>query len=73
MHLSERLICMTIFYLIDVFGNGITNVLFYLFNFIEPHPPTNLSAEIQCRQGYEIRIDWQVNMHITDEFCIYME
>ena len=52
---------MTIFYLIDVFGNYITNVLFSLFNFIEPHPPTNLSAEIQCRQRYEIRIDWQVS------------
>ena len=49
------------FHLIDVFGNGITNVLFHLYNFTEPHPPTNLSAEVQCRQGYEIRIDWKVN------------
>ena len=29
-------------------------------NFIEPHPPTNLSAVVQCKQGYEIQIDWQV-------------
>ena len=49
------------FHSIDVFGNYITNVLFYLYNFIETHPPTNLSAEIQCKQGYGIRIDWQVN------------
>ena len=46
-------------HLIDVFGNYIANVLFHFHT--EPHPPTNLSAEIQCRQGYEIRIHWQVN------------
>ena len=46
-------------YLFDVFGNYIANVLFHFHT--EPHPPTNLSAEIQCRQGYEIRIHWQVN------------
>ena len=46
-------------HLFDVFGNYIANVLFHFHT--EPHPPTNLSAEIQCRQGYEIRIHWQVN------------
>ena len=30
-------------------------------SYIKPHPPTNLSAVVQCRQGYEIQIDWQVN------------
>ena len=29
-------------------------------SYIEPHPPTNLSAVVQCKQGYEIQIDWQV-------------
>ena len=29
--------------------------------YTEPNPPTNLSAEVQCKQGYEIQIDWQVN------------
>ena len=48
-------------HLIDVFGNYIANVLFHIYIYIEPHPPTNLSAEIQCKQGYEIQIDWQVN------------
>ena len=28
--------------------------------YTEPHPPTNLSAVVQCKQGYEIQIDWQV-------------
>ena len=37
--------------------------LHYVFSFlyIEPHPPANLSAVIQCKQGYEIQIDWKVN------------
>ena len=30
------------------------------FFYTEPHPPTNLSAVVQCKQGYEIQIDWQV-------------
>ena len=46
-------------HLFDVFVNYIANVLFHFHT--EPHPPTNLSTEIQCRQGYEIRIHWQVN------------
>ena len=29
-------------------------------SYTEPHPPTNLSAVIQCKQGYEIQIDWQL-------------
>ena len=35
----------------------------YVFSFIhiETHPPTNLSSVIQCKQGYEIQIDGQVN------------
>ena len=28
--------------------------------YTEPHPPTNLSAVVQCKQGYEIQIVWQV-------------
>ena len=30
------------------------------FFYTEPHPPTNLSAVVQCKQGYEIQINWQV-------------
>ena len=30
------------------------------YNFTEPLPPTNLSAVVQCKQGYEIQIDWKV-------------
>ena len=33
----------------------------FSFQYIEPHPPTNLSAVVQCSQGYEIQIDWLVN------------
>ena len=33
--------------------------------FTEPHPPTNLSAVVQCNQGYEIQIDWQVRYKNT--------
>ena len=43
-------------------------------SYIEPHPPTNLSAVVQCNQGYEIQIDWQVNtqqitLHLNEETC----
>ena len=43
-------------------------------SYTKPHPPTNLSAEIQCNQGYEIQIDWQVNtqqiiLHLHGETC----
>ena len=38
--------------------------------YIEPHPPTNLSAVVQCNQGYEIRIDWQVN---TQQITLYLD
>ena len=31
-----------------------------ILSYIEPHPPTNLSAVVQCKQGYEIQIGWQV-------------
>ncbi|WP_222706815.1 hypothetical protein, partial [Lacisediminihabitans profunda] len=38
-----------------------TKKLLFFHLYIEPHPPTNLSAVIQCKQGYKIQIDWQVN------------
>ena len=40
----------------------VANVLLFHF-YVEPHPPTNLSAVMQCKQGYEIQIHWQVRKH----------
>ena len=33
----------------------------FSFLHIEPHPPINVIAVIQCNQEYEIQIEWQVN------------
>jgi len=35
---------------------------FRFFIYTEPHPPTNITTTVYCRQGYEIEIDWQVRM-----------
>ena len=54
--INKKLMCLEIMLLYVL--------LFYFYT--EPNPPTNLSAVVQCNQGYEIQIDWQVS-------CICME
>ena len=44
---------------IDLLLEYITCSHFYII--IEPHPPINVIAVIQCNQEYEIQIEWQVN------------
>ena len=45
--------------------------IFFLIDFTEPHPPTNLSAVVHCKQGYEIQIDWQVQLiQLHTNYCI---
>ena len=44
----------------------------FLFLYIEPHPPTNFSAVVQCRQGYDIQMDWQVNTVTCNNLKLYV-
>ena len=40
---------------------------------LEPHPPTNLSAVVQCKQGYEKKIDWQIKIQLITGMTINFE